>query len=391
MCTYLQAWDCQGYGAASNGSDALATLRSAAGHGTAFDLAIIDRVMPGMDGEALCREIKAEPVLKDTQLVMLATRGQRGDGAQAKEIGCAAYLTKPIRQSQMLDCLTSVLGDAATQGADVQDRKLVTRHTIAEERKCSARILLAEDNAINQKVAMRMLEKLGYRADTAANGKEAVKALEAAPYDLVLMDCHMPEMDGFEATKLIRDPQSAIRNHKVPIIAMTANAMKGDREKCLEAGMDDYVAKPVKSENLAAAIERCLNAAAERDDTCAPVLDEPSRSTPAAPVDLARLRMMAAGDGDDARELIEMYLKDTDERIARLHGLIEAQDAEEMTLEAHTLKGASATLGVGRMSEVALQLETFGLTGSFDEAPALVEALEAEFENVRTYLADHSK
>ena len=167
--------------------------------------------------------------------------------------------------------------------------------------------------------------------------------------------------------------------------------MKGDREKCLEAGMDDYVAKPVKSENLAAAIERCLNAAAERDDTCAPVLDEPSRSTPAAPVDLARLRMMAAGDGDDARELIEMYLKDTDERIARLHGLIEAQDAEEMTLEAHTLKGASATLGVGRMSEVALQLETFGLTGSFDEAPALVEALEAEFENVRTYLADHSK
>ena len=161
---------------------------------------------------------------------------------QMEEIGFAAYLTKPARQSEIFDCLSAVLAGTAPAR---QARPIVTRHTIREMRRGVVRILLAEDNITNQQVALGILKKLGLRADAVANGAEAVKALETLPYDLVLMDVQMPEMDGLEATRQIRNPQSAVRNHQIPIIAMTAHAMQGDREKCLEAGMNDYVSKPI--------------------------------------------------------------------------------------------------------------------------------------------------
>jgi len=214
-------------------------------------------MMPEMVGEALGRAFKADQGLKDTALDMVTSWGQRGDAVRMKEIGFSAYLTKPIKQSQLFDCLVMVLGKPPDGTEEGEKPRLVTRHTLAEARH-EARILLVEDNVVNQKFALLLLEKSGYRADAVGNGKEAVKALETDAYDLVLMDVQMPEMDGYEATEVIRDPQSKVRNHDVPIIALTAHAMKGDRERCIEAGMDDYISKPIRAQNLAVVIERFL-------------------------------------------------------------------------------------------------------------------------------------
>jgi len=232
-------------------------LREAAKAADPFHLVILDQIMPEMDGEALGRAIKAEPALKQTPLVMLTSWGRRGDAARVREIGFSAYLTKPIKHSQLFDCLVTVLGKEPARAKEDEKPPLVTRHTLAEARR-KARILLVEDNIVNQKLATRLLEKMGYRSDAVGNGREAVKALETVAYDVVLMDVQMPEMDGYEATRVIRDPQSSVQNHEVPIIAMTANAMKGDRERCIKAGMDDYVSKPIEPKKLLEVIKTFL-------------------------------------------------------------------------------------------------------------------------------------
>jgi signal transduction histidine kinase/DNA-binding response OmpR family regulator len=259
LSAYLGSWGCR-CGAASGAQEALRMLRQAVETADPFHLVILDQIMPEMDGEAMGRAIKADPALKDTVLVMLTSWGRRGDAARVKEIGFSAYLTKPVKHSQLFDCLVTVLGEGS--GRAKQDKKppLVTRHTLAEAKR-RVRILLVEDNIVNQKLAVRLLEKMGYRSDAVGNGREAVEALETVPYDVVLMDVQMPEMDGYEATRVIRSPQSKVRNHEVPIIAMTANAMKGDRERCIEAGMDDYIAKPIEPQKLLEVIMTSLRSA----------------------------------------------------------------------------------------------------------------------------------
>ncbi len=263
---YVRQWGMVSVGA-EEGSQAIALLRAGAQRGAPCDLAILDLQMPAMDGFELARAIKADPLLAATRLVLLASLGRRGDAKRASEIGIAGYLTKPVSQSQLHACLEAVMA-RETQGeiratSPTVAAPLITRHTLAEEAARSrGRILVADDNAINQKVAARMLEKLGYRADVAANGREAIQALAQLPYDLVLMDCQMPEMDGFEAARLIRERERREATNAesptphVPIVAMTANAMQGDRERCLAAGMDDYVAKPVTSRNLTRVLQR---------------------------------------------------------------------------------------------------------------------------------------
>ena len=243
---------------ADSGQRALELLRSASACGEAFDLAVLDLMMPGMDGFELAREIKSDPGISGIELVMLTSFGERGHAATARESGIAAYLTKPMRQSQLFDCLANVIGaaTAAEEGSQIKS-PVVTKHALKEQKILSnKRILLAEDNIVNQKVALRQLQKLGYRADAVANGREAVEALERIRYDLVLMDCQMPEMDGYEATGEIRRRESTARH--TWIVAMTANALEGDRVKCIAAGMDDYVSKPVKPEDLGAVLDRLL-------------------------------------------------------------------------------------------------------------------------------------
>ena len=242
LTAQLQAWGVRSE-EAPDGPTALQALYLARDAGDPFQVAILDMQMPGMDGAALARAIKADEKLKDTRLVLFSSLGERGDArANAGDRLCRL----PDQAGAAVGALRLPVRRAGRDRSWPSRRSpIVTRHTIREMRRGAVRILLAEDNITNQQVALGILKKLGLRADAVANGAEAVKALETIPYDLVLMDVQMPEMDGLEATQHIRDPQSAVRNHQIPIIAMTAHAMQGDRERCLEAGMNDYVTKPV--------------------------------------------------------------------------------------------------------------------------------------------------
>ncbi|OGT98377.1 MAG: hypothetical protein A2079_03355 [Geobacteraceae bacterium GWC2_48_7] len=260
MSTLLENWGCH-YETAGDGETALVLLRDAFEQNNPFHIALLDHEMPGMDGLELGRRIMDDQFMKQTLLVMLTSICKRGDAAVLENIGFVGYLTKPIRQSQLYNCITQVIGRVKRSPEHPQAaQNIVTRHTIAEAASRGARILLVEDNIINQKVAQSLLNKLGYNVDLAADGQEAVRALELINYDLVLMDCLMPEMDGFEATSVIRDQNSKVLSHDVTIIAMTANAMQGDREKCIEAGMNDYLAKPVKKDELAEILGKWLGA-----------------------------------------------------------------------------------------------------------------------------------
>jgi CheY-like chemotaxis protein len=251
---------------AENGSQALAALHRAARTGYSYDLAVLDFQMPGMDGVALARAIKADPALMAVRLILLTSVGQRGQSEQARQAGIEAYLTKPIHHAQLFNCLTTVMGLSLPSDSSPPDSSL-PRTMTAISTRTRPLILVVEDNVVNQKLAVRLLDKMGCRADMVANGLEAVDALANIPYAAVLMDCQMPDMDGFEATRIIRQreasqhpvdhPQEEPLAH-VPIIAMTANAMEGDREKCLAAGMDDYIAKPIRPAELRAVLERWL-------------------------------------------------------------------------------------------------------------------------------------
>ena len=253
------------------GRRALELLRAARAEGKPYDLAILDLMMPGMDGFELARIIKADPGTAEVCLVLLTSYGQRGDSTRSSEMGVAAYLTKPVRQSQLFNCLAGAINQplcVTEQPASVAATPdLITLHPSVERRGISPKlILLAEDNIVNQKVAVRQLQKLGYRTDAVANGREALEALERIPYDLVLMDCQMPEMDGYEATAEIRRREGMTKH--TPIVAMTANALQGDREKCIAAGMDDYVSKPVKPDELAEVLKTLFAAASDHRAVC---------------------------------------------------------------------------------------------------------------------------
>ncbi len=244
----LKLWGCR-YAEAEGGSGALKLLLAAAREKKPFDIAIVDMQMPGMSGRRLGEKIKSDPQISKTILVMMTSMGERGDVRELERIGFAAYLIKPVKMAPLRACLkrVSVRSDSAEK---MGSHEIVTRHSLSEDERQRVRILLAEDNEINQKVALKILSKMGYRADLVKNGREAVAALKKTDYDLVLMDCQMPELDGYGATRQIRDIKTGVKNPNVPVIALTAHAMKGDKEKCLEAGMNDYLSKPVKPKEL---------------------------------------------------------------------------------------------------------------------------------------------
>jgi PAS domain S-box-containing protein len=253
MGNMLQSWQCD-YDTAPDGETALEKLHTAMGDGKPFHIALVDKSMRKIDGEALGRIIKRDASLKNTTLVMLISAGERGDASRLKKTGFAAYLSKPVKQSQFYDCLMTVIGREPR--TERSRHRIFTHHRVPENQKYKTHILVAEDNLINRKLAVKMLDTMGYRVDVVVNGLEAVRAVETANYDLVLMDVQMPGMDGYDATKEIRGKANSI-----PIIAMTANAMKGDREKCLAAGMDDYIAKPIEPAQLAETLSHWLPAA----------------------------------------------------------------------------------------------------------------------------------
>jgi PAS domain S-box-containing protein len=253
------AWKMQ-KGSAASGHEALKILRAAAAEGKPYDVALLDMQMPEMDGLTLAQAIKADPAIAATRLIILTSLGRVMTPAELKAAGIDAYLVKPVKQSRLFDCLVDVVGQARAEHVFTKPATPLPGSSLPDA-PAKVRILLAEDNAVNQKVALSQLKKLGYHADAVANGIEAVQALDEVPYDLILMDCQMPEMDGYEATRAVRRrEQEAIAagrpRPRIHIIAMTANAMQGDREKCLACGMDDYISKPVRESELRAALDR---------------------------------------------------------------------------------------------------------------------------------------
>jgi two-component system sensor histidine kinase/response regulator len=370
-----------GTASAEKGEGALLALRSAAAEGTPFDVAILDMQMPGMDGLTLARTIKSDAKIAKVRLVLVTSFGHAGQGREARAAGITGYLTKPVDESDLHDCLVDVIF-GRPKG---RPRALVTRHSIREDRPwAETRVLVAEDNEVNQKVAVRILEKLGYRVDVVGTGREAVEACSRYVYSAVLMDNQMPELDGFAATQRIRDQEGGSRH--TPIIAMTASAMTGDRERCLAAGMDDYVAKPVSPETLGQALRRQVRA-----PLTAP--QAPMTSSGDGPIDHTMLDQLLSIDerGVLLTEVIDTFLRIAPVRLATLEKAARKKDLVALERTAHNFLGSCGNLGARRMAQTCAALEAAARGGSADGAAGQVERLRAEFEEVKTALADRKE
>jgi PAS domain S-box-containing protein len=385
----LTAWGMQ-VDCVADGPSALARLEAAHRHGTPYALAILDMQMPDMDGLQLARAIKADPDLAPLPLIMLSSFSQRGQAQVAQHAGIAAYLTKPVRQSQLYDGIVTVMSTSS----EPQPMLLVRRQSLpAPQAQVHIRVLLAEDNVVNQKLAVRMLEKLGCRVDAVANGREVVEALTRMAYPLIFMDCQMPEMDGFDATAAIR-ARETLTGGRIPIIAMTANALPGDRERCLQAGMDDYVSKPIKAEDLLTVLRKWAKPttpACPRPDTAASrtftATEQGSQPALDAEAFMA-LQALYDHEGSTALlSLIELFIRDTTAHVATLRTAIDTNNATVLERAAHCLISSSATIGALGMAELCGALQTLGRAGSVAEAGPLVEQLSVEFNRVQQALS----
>jgi len=372
--------------AVGNGADALEILQRAARGKEPFDIALVDMQLPDTDGYTLTQTIKSSPVTESTVVLMLTSLGN-GSGWSSIN-GLAGCLTKPVKETTLHDTLVRLF---AREPSPV-DKGDGDAEPEPEVRARSARILIAEDNPINQRVALRMLQKIGYRADVVANGKDAVGAVQGMGYDIVLMDCNMPEMDGFAATAEIRKWEREQDGRHTVIIAMTANALQGDRDKALSAGMDDYIAKPVNQKDLYAMLEHWVSTVSPHDEELEepvpPTAPEPKAEVPEMVLNLDRLKELEGlMDGEDKgwlRGLIEQYLQDTAVRIGELRTALTEGDAGKAGKIAHALKGSSNNIGAVILSEPLQRLQRIGEAGTLEGADALINDVERNFKSVKT-------
>ena len=377
-----------------DGPGALQALYKALQEEDPFRIAVIDMQIPNMDGETLGRAIKADTRLAELRMVILTSLGTRGDAKRFAKVGFDAYLTKPTKRLELKGVLSQVLttSEGEMQGVDT----IATRHSVRETRNLlldrEAEILLAEDNMINQQVALGMLRKLNLAADVVTNGAEALAALESLPYDLVLMDVQMPEMDGLEATRRIRNPRSAVLNHQVPIIAMTAEAMAGDSEKCLKAGMNDYISKPVALEALAEVLEKWLSSeeklASTSSHTTSAESQETGNDTEPVTWDRAAMLRRLMGDTDLAGKIIEGFLGDIPRQIEMLGQLLETENAPAVQCQAHSIKGAAANVGGEALRQVAFEMEQAAKVGNLAVTKVNMQELLNRFDRLRKELND---
>ncbi|MDQ6786415.1 MAG: PAS domain S-box protein [Acidobacteriota bacterium] len=385
---------------ADSGKHALELLRAAAAEGNPFEIAILDLMMPEMDGFTLAYAVKSDSSIAAVHLVLMPSYGKRGHGQMAREIGIAAYLQKPVRHMQLYNCLTTVIGER--DEIKNPSPRLITRHSLREagaplkEEKVArpgVRILLAEDNIVNQKVALSQLAALGYQADVAVNGHKAVEAVAENKYDIILMDCQMPVLDGFEATAEIRRLQSD--SNRTTIIAMTAHALEGEREKCLAVGMDDYISKPVKVETLREVLERWTNREAEKPSE----IENPNGgkmeielvkaddSFDVGGLEILNLSILESfkefqtpGEPDLVEELTGLFVEDTKKRLVSLREAIEKNDVETVARETHTLKGSSGNIGARRITAIVGEMEAKATDA--ERVNFLLGKLESEFKQV---------
>ena len=401
-----------------SGAKALELLRNAHRAGDPYHVVLLDMQMPGMDGEQTTRAIKSDPAMKETQIIILTSMGQRGDAARLEALGCSAYLLKPVKQQMLFDAIIAVL-------SRVEDRatSLVTRHVLSEQRKLGLRLLLAEDNPINQKLAVVLLQKAGYSVDAVETGAEAFEKVRVNPYNAVLMDVQMPDMDGFEATQRIRDWEKN-RDQHIPIIAMTAHAMQGDRERCLEAGMDDYITKPLEPRVLFSVLDRWTRAGGSQEEAVEDVQDYSSSAasafsadldgglfgestSPAShatkesvpvsqavsyadvlPINIEGALYRFDNDRGFVMQMVKEYKGHLHERLEQIHSALKNGDANNLARLAHNLKGISMNFSADPIASLALNLEEIGKREDLTDAPVLVAQLEAEVHRLEEYLSD---
>ena len=368
---------------AENSQQALAAIR----RGTNFDLVVIDLQLAGEDGIAVATEIRRLPGGAMLPVVLLTPLGTRSDAPADARLAFATCVAKPVKPAQLAAALEHALfspkknsGPTATAsaGQPVSDR-------------LPLQILLVDDNAINQKVSARILAQIGYQPDLAENGRRALEALDQKIYDLVFMDVMMPEMDGLEATRNIRERQKhpAIHpnyNRRIIIVAMTAHAMQGDRDKCLASGMDDYLSKPIRPADIRGMIEKWAVPMASPAEIKIPNAAVPNAAA-GPPVEMDRLHDLTDNNADNLRELIEMYLKQTTQQFGQIEDAIAAKNSPEVRRVAHSCAGSSATLGMMRLGQLMRTLEKEGAAGTLTNAVQICEDARREYEAVKKFLA----
>ncbi|MEN6356217.1 MAG: response regulator [Armatimonadota bacterium] len=362
------------------GQAALAEVTHANDAGEPYDLILLDAQMPEMDGFAVAEGIKHDPKTAKATIMMLTSSGQYGDVARCKSLGVAAHMTKPIRQSELFDGIMSVLSKsntaknrAATENEETQDTSLEENNKPCKQ----LRILLAEDNAVNQKLAVSILEKKGHIVTVANNGREALDELETENFDLVLMDVQMPQMDGIEATTAIREKEKATGAH-IPIVAMTAHAMKGDKERCLESGMDAYVAKPIQSSELFNVLE---------DIGKYRVMPKTSEALSGTPtLNMAELLARVDGDMSLLKEIIGLFASDAQYLMTEIQNAIASGDGAALERSAHTLKGSVGNFAAKPALDAAFRLEQIGHSGNLGGALDAYVTLEEKIEQLKKTL-----
>jgi signal transduction histidine kinase/CheY-like chemotaxis protein len=379
LANYAEDWGMNPTTAAS-GIEALAVLRAGIARGKPFDLAVLDMHMPEMDGLELARAIKADPAIQAIRLVLLTSLGRRGDAREAQNAGFQAYLTKPVRKGQLEESLIAVMSSEQQISGD--DRgPFITKHVVSEQSNgaLSLKILVADDHIVNQELTSLLVKKLGHQVVVVSDGKEAYEALQHTAFALVLMDCQMPEMDGYAATMAIREWEAG--KHHIPIIALTANAMSGDREKCLAAGMDDYLTKPIHQEKLRDIFLRWLPQSTDTVMT-AQHIDGPSDSQAAisktnpesvassanATINSEKIaEFRALGGNDFVIKIITQFVQDASESITQLQKAIDTEDRDALTKVAHGLKGICRNIGVQKLAELAFAMEQQSRHDSFEQ------------------------
>ncbi len=385
-CRFLHeqiiAWKMRN-GTATSGADALDCLRKAAREGDSYPLAIVDLEMPSMDGMALAREIKVDPKIASTRLILLAGFGKGIHSEELRAAGFADYCFKPVRQSALFDCLVN-----ATLGASAKSDSTPEPPAAPHPPVKKARVLIAEDNAVNQQVTLGQLKKLGYIADAVPNGLAVLEALNHTPYDIILMDCQMPELDGYEATRRVR-----ARSGNAPgpyIIAVTAHAMQGASEKCLAAGMNDYISKPVELEALAAALARGLPSRAGTivlNNNKSGAGDggvHPESESALCEKTLQDLKELGSEMGNSFfPQLLETFERNAADHLVSLRSAISGAETGQLRREAHALKGASLTIGAQGMANICQQLENLGAAQNVMGAPEELARLDCEFARVK--------
>jgi two-component system, sensor histidine kinase and response regulator len=359
---------------ADGGEAALAALKEGAADGEPFALVLLDGHMPGMDGFGLAEQVRRLPELAGVTLVMLTSAGHARDVERCRQLDIGAYLMKPIKQSELLATVLTALSRPTSPAEPAPTRAALP----AQPSRAALRVLLAEDNAVNQRLAVRLLEKQGHAVVVANNGREALAVLERQSFDLVLMDVQMPEMDGFEATAAIR-AREAGGERRLPIIAMTAHAMKGDRERCLAAGMDGYVAKPIQPHELHAALERVAPAGlGAGPPPCVGAADG---------VNLAEALARVGDDADLLAEIAGVFLDGCPKQLAELRAAVARRDCPTVQRLAHTIRGSVGSFGARAACEAAERLETMGKDRDVTHAPEACVALEEAVTRLQPALA----